>query len=223
VPDNALSITQRAALDLEWRADPKPLHIAIEKAVARHPEVGASFAQEWLYLAACERDGANAARAVQNMTPEGCRTEGIVFPHSWCEARAALVQGNPELAHNKFNYAKAEVEKLLREQPDLAVALCVLGFTEAMLGDKENAVREGRRAVELLPPTKDAINGALLLQYLAVIYAWTDHKDLAVQTLQQILKIPSEVSYGNLRLDPHWDPLRSDPRFENIVASLAPK
>jgi TolB-like protein/Tfp pilus assembly protein PilF len=222
VPDNALSITQRAALDLEWRADPKPLHIAIEKAVARNPEVGASFAQEWLYLAACERDGANAARAVQNMTPEGCRNEGIVFPHSWCEARAALVQGNAELARNKFRGAKTEIEKVLREQPDVAVSHCVLGFTEAMLGHNESAVWEGRRAVELLPPTKDAINGALLLQYLGVIYAWAGHKDLAIQTLEQTLTIPSEVSYGNLRLDPFWDPLRGDPRFEAIVAKLAP-
>ena len=222
VPDNALSITARAAVDLEWRADPKPLHIAIERAVARNPEAGASLAQEWLYLAACERDGANAARAVQNMTPEGCRTEGIVFPHSWCEARAALVQGNAELARSKFHDAKTEVEKVLREQPDLAVAHCVLGFTEALLGDKQNAVKEGRRAVELLPLEKDAINGALLLQYLAVIYAWTGNKDLAVQTLEQTLTIPSEVSYGNLRLNPHWDPLRGDPRFEAIVAKLAP-
>jgi TolB-like protein/class 3 adenylate cyclase/Tfp pilus assembly protein PilF len=222
VPDNALSITQRAALDLEWRADPTPLHIAIEKVVARNPEVGASFAQEWLYLAACERDGANAARAIQNMTPEGCRTEGVVFPHSWCEARAAALQGKADLARNKFHDAKAQIEKQLREQPDLAVAHCVLGFTEAMLGNSENAVREGQRAVELLPPTKDAINGVLLLQYLAVIYAWTGHKDLAIQTLEQTLTIPSEVSYGNLRLNPHWDPLRGDPRFEAIVAKLTP-
>jgi serine/threonine-protein kinase len=94
---------------------------------------------------------------------------------------------------------------------------------DAVLGNREDAIQEGRRAVELLPVTKDAIDGALLVQYLAVIYAWVGEKDLAIGQLRAASSIPGYLSYGSLRLDPLWDPLRGEPRFENIVASLAPK
>jgi serine/threonine-protein kinase len=94
---------------------------------------------------------------------------------------------------------------------------------DAALGNKENAIREGRRAVELLPVTKDSIDGAELVQYLAVIYAGVGEKDLALEQLRIASSIPGYLSYGSLRLDPLWDPLRGDPGFEKIVASLAPK
>jgi serine/threonine-protein kinase len=94
---------------------------------------------------------------------------------------------------------------------------------DAALGNKEDAIREGRRAVELLPVTKDAIIGARLVQYLALIYAWTGQKDLALEQLSIAATLPAHLSYGHLRLHPYWDPLRGDPRFEKIVASLAAK
>ena len=84
-------------------------------------------------------------------------------------------------------------------------------------------MREGRRACELLPLSKDAGAGAGLITSLAVIYAWTGEKDLAFEQLAVSAQIPNGVSYGELKLDPQWDPLRGDPRFEKIVASLAPK
>jgi hypothetical protein len=96
-------------------------------------------------------------------------------------------------------------------------------MADAALGNKEDAIREGRRAAELVPVSKDAIRGPLLIQYLAVIYAWTGEKDLALEQLSVAAGIPSHLSYGHLRLHPYWDPLRGDPRFEKIVASLAPK
>ena len=99
----------------------------------------------------------------------------------------------------------------------------MLGMADAALGHKEDAIREGRRAVELMPVSKDAITGLLLIQYLAVIYAWTGEKDLALEQLSVVARIPSHLSYGHLRLHPNWDPLRGDPRFEQIVASLEPK
>ena len=111
----------------------------------------------------------------------------------------------------------------MSEQPDYAPALCVLGLIDAALGRKDEAIREGRRAVELLPITKDSIDGAELAKYLAVIYALIGEKDLAIQQIEATLQIPSTLSYGNLKLHPYWDVLRSDPRFEKIVADLAPK
>jgi hypothetical protein len=94
---------------------------------------------------------------------------------------------------------------------------------DAGLGRKDEAVREGRRAVELLPVEKDAINGPLMIAYLAMIAAWVGDKDLACEQLAIAVRPPSTVSYGQLKLKPYWDPLRGEPRFEKIVASLAPK
>ena len=102
-------------------------------------------------------------------------------------------------------------------------ALCVLGMADAALGNKEDAIREGRRAAELLPVAKDAIDGASVGPKSGVIYAWTGEKDLAFEQLTVAAKLPGFLSYGELRLHPYWDPLRGDPRFEKIVASLAPK
>ena len=115
----------------------------------------------------------------------------------------------------------------MRNQPDYAAALCALGVVDAALGNKKEAIREGKRAVQLLPVSKNSLDGPMLTQYLAVIYAWTGDKDGAIEQLVYLAdpaKVPgSHVTYGHLRLSPLWDPLRGDPRFEAIVTSLAPK
>jgi hypothetical protein len=98
-----------------------------------------------------------------------------------------------------------------------------LALIDAELGDKEKAIREGRTACDMLPPAKDTLSGVLLISNLARIYALTGEKDLALEQLGIVSKIPSGPSYGELRLDPYWDSLRGDPRFEKIAASLAPK
>nr|MBA3651771.1 hypothetical protein [Chthoniobacterales bacterium] len=101
----------------------------------------------------------------------------------------------------------------------------VLGLIDAGLGRKEEALREGRRAIELLPVEKDSINGAHMIEYFAIIAAWVGEKDLAIEQLAIAIRLPGLgcTSYGALKLLPYWDPLRGDPRFEQIVASLAPK
>ena len=111
----------------------------------------------------------------------------------------------------------------MREQPDYGPNFCVLGMIDAALGRNEAAIREGRRAVELLPVAKDSIAGATIMEYLGIIYAWTGEKTLAMDQVAATLQIPSDLSYGKLRLHPFWDPLRGDPRFEKLVASLAPR
>jgi serine/threonine-protein kinase len=94
---------------------------------------------------------------------------------------------------------------------------------DAALGRKDEALREGRRAVVLLPVEKDAINGVAMIKYLAMIAAWVGDKDLACEQLAVAIRPPSRLTYGQLKLLPFWDPLRGDRRFEKIVASLAPK
>jgi serine/threonine-protein kinase len=122
-----------------------------------------------------------------------------------------------------FTTARAEQEKVVQAHPNSAPALCVLGLIDAALGRKDEALREGRRAVELLPITKDALNGSAIVLYFAMIAAWVDEKDLACQQLATARKHSREISYGQLKLLPSWDPLRGEPCFEQIMASLAPE
>src|SRR5262249_15193804 len=95
--------------------------------------------------------------------------------------------------------------------------MCALGLIDAALGRKEEAVREGRRAVELLPLQKDALGGNEMIKYLAIIAAWVGDKDLACEQLASAIRRPCDLSYGQLKLLPFWDPLRGDPRFEKLV------
>ena len=147
----------------------------------------------------------------------------MLFRSVWCEGTVAQMRGDTVSARAAFTRAHDEMAKLVREQPAYAEAFIALGMADARLGHKEDAIREGRRAVELLPVTKDSIAGSLLVEDLALIYTWTGEKDLAFEQLAIVSRIPGYLSYGSLRLHPYWDPLRSDPRFERIVASLAPK
>jgi hypothetical protein len=99
----------------------------------------------------------------------------------------------------------------------------VLAQIDAGLGRKEQAISEGRRAVDLMPISKDAYDGPLVLQGLAQIYVWTGEKERAIEVLEKLVHFPGYVAYGYLLRDPIWDPLHGDPRFEKILASLAPK
>ena len=212
----------RAAIDLHRRADPQPMHSTIETIVAANPPAAAGFADEWLYLALCERDAAGAERALAAMSAEGYNNEGVVFPRAWCEALVARLRGDVAAERAAFTAARTQVEQSLRDDPDHSQSLCLLGMIDAALGHKDDAIREGGRAVELLPLSKDSINGALAIEYLAVTYAWTGEKDAAIEQLTTAAQTPGDVSYGQLRLHPFWDSLRGDPRFEQIVTSLSP-
>ena len=138
------------------------------------------------------------------------------MPHHFCEGLAARAQDDVATAERAFTAARAEMEAIVREA-EYAEALCVLAMSDAALGRKEEALAEGRRAVELCPVSKDAVLGAELVRNLAIIYAWTGEKDLALKQLEDHLQIPGHVSYGQLRLHPWWDPLRDDPRFDKLI------
>ena len=111
----------------------------------------------------------------------------------------------------------------MQESPNDARALIVLGQIDAALGRSADAIREGEHAAELLPPSRDAINGGLIHEKLARIYAQAPDTNRALTFLENNAELPNGVSYGSLKLEEDWDPLRKDPRFDKIVASLAPK
>ena len=218
-PDTRIN---RAFVELEWRADTRPLHQTIDALLAENPDSASDLADQWFYNSLCERDPAAIAGALAAIPPTGISTD-MNFPRPFCEALAARAQGDAAAAEKAFLVARDEVEKTVREQPDYGPVYTVLGLIDAGLGRKEEAMREGRRALELLPVSKDAIDGAESMKYLAVIYAWCGEKDLALEQIAATLRIPSTLGYGRLKLHPYWDSLRGDPRFEKIVADLAPE
>ncbi len=223
-PQDVASRVRRATGDLQWRADPKPLHTAIDTILTENPNAAPIIAQQWIELAFRERDPGAAARALAAMPAGGCYDENVPFPDTWCEGLVARLRGDEPAARAAFVNARKKLEQTVRDQPDYAAALCALGVVDAALGNKEDAIREGQRAVELIPVGKSAIGGPILIEYLAVIYAWTGDKDRAIERLAETVKFPGGIlTYGHLRLNPIWDPLRGDPRFNKIVASLAPK
>jgi TolB-like protein/Flp pilus assembly protein TadD len=212
----------RAEIELLWHADPHPLSSTIRAILAEDSREGENVAQLWMEVSLCERDLDGASRALAALPIGGCYDDFIPFPRSSCEGVVAQLRGDKAAARAAFTSARNEAARLIADQPDYAEALCVLGMADAALGNKEDAIREGRRATELMPVSKNAIESALLIRYLAVVYAWTGEKDLAFEQLAIAAGVPGFLSYGELRLHPRWDALRGDPRFEKIVASLAP-
>ena len=221
MPGDPLTRIYRAQVAADWRADIKPYQVTLAALIAEDPSV-APDVDDFSY-ALCERTAEAEARALTNYPRDGIVYGGANYPHAYWQGVVALCQGDTAKANAAFTSARAEVAKTLEEKPDSAGALSLLGMIDAGLGRKEEAEREGLRSCELMPISKDAIEGAALAANLAQIYTWIGEKDLAVEQIATVERVPNLLSYGLLKLHPQWDSLRSDPRFEQIVTSLAPK
>jgi len=221
VPGDPSTRISRAGVAFDWRADIKPFQVILATLIAEDPSVAPDVDDPDHAL--CERNAAATARALTNFPREGIALNGVNYPHAYFEGLVAYCQGDSAKAQAAFTASRSEVEKIVEKQPDFAPALSLLGMIDAGLGRKEEALREGRRACELLPISKDAIDGVAYAVNLAQIYVWTGEKDLAIEQIEAVERVPNFLSYGLLKLHPQWDSLRGDPRFEKIVASLAPK
>jgi TolB-like protein/Tfp pilus assembly protein PilF len=122
-----------------------------------------------------------------------------------------------EKAVSAFERARPIAEKALRESPNNSSRHVILGMILAGLGEKELAIAEGKRAVELLPESEDALDGPKTTVALAQIYTWTGETDQALQIIERSLSTPNGVTVASLKLDPIWDPLRNDPRFQALI------
>jgi TolB-like protein/Flp pilus assembly protein TadD len=213
----------RANVEIDWKANTGPVHQLIDEIRANDLSALQSVGDFWLFCALAERDSAAAANALVALGDNSVGTEEIKYGPRLIEGLIARMEKDDAKARAAFTAARAEQEKLVRANPDDAGALCVLGLIDAGLGRKEEALREGRRAVELLPVEKDARSGPEMIVCLARIAAWVGDNDLACEQLARASRLRSSVTYGGLKLMPCWDPLRGDPRFEKIVVSLAPK
>jgi tetratricopeptide (TPR) repeat protein len=221
VPGDPVTRITRAGVAIDWRADVQPFQNMLATLLAEDPSVASDVDDhDW---ALCERTAAAAARMLVHYPRDGEVINRVNFPHAYWEGVVARSEGDLPKAQAAFSAARSEVAKTVEKQPNFAAALSFLGMIDAGLGRKEEALREGRRACELLPISKDALDGVTLAANLAQIYAWTDEKDLAIEQIAAVERVPNYLTYGLLKLHPYWDSLRNDPRFEQIVASLAPK
>jgi TolB-like protein len=145
------------------------------------------------------------------------------FPKSWYEGMIAREKGDTAKATAAFRECREILAQRLIVKPEHARTIAVLAQVDANLGEKDLAISEAQHAIDLMPISKDIYDGALVLEGLAQVYTWTGDRDRAIQTLQKLLAMPGYTNYGRLKLHPLWAPLRGDPRFEKLVASLAPK
>jgi TolB-like protein len=224
-PNDVLTRAFHAFVDFDWKAETAPLHRVIDSIHATNAAAVPTIANFCLVAALAERDAVAARDALMasGANPINGISENMNFSRPFMEGLVARLMHDEDSARAAFTIARAQQEKTIQAQPDYAPAVCMLGLIDAALGQKEEALREGQRAVELLPLEKDALGGMEMVNYLSVTAAWAGDKDLACRQLVIATSHPSVLSYGQLKLLPFWDPLRGDPRFEKIVASLAPK
>jgi tetratricopeptide (TPR) repeat protein len=223
-PNNVQLRIGRADLDLAWKADTRAVHEVIESLRDNNPRAIHQMADSWVLCALADRDP-TAAKAALIAAGENSplNDNAVHFSRSFVEGWIARLEKDEPKARVAFESARLEQERIVEAQPDYAPPLCVLGVIDAALGRKQEALSECRGAVELLPVEKDAFNGPLMIQWFAISAAWVGEKDLACEQLAAAIRYPGSLSYGQLKLLPFWDPLRGDPRFEQIVNSLAPR
>jgi serine/threonine protein kinase/tetratricopeptide (TPR) repeat protein len=223
-PERRVDRIFRASVEVYRRADTGPWRESIENMLTNEPgsEKDPFVASQRYTLALYDRDWDAAERAAPVLVQK--HSLQWSFPQVgrdfWVGVVARL-KGDETSARAAFMRARAQQEEELRVHPDNAGLLAELGLIDAGLGRKEEALNEGRHAMELEPSAKDEFTEPKMC--FAIICTWTGERELALGQLEAFTKTPGQYTYGNLRLSPLWDPLRSDPRFEKIVNSLAPK
>jgi serine/threonine-protein kinase len=221
IPGDGFTRGLQALVPVDWKGDLRPYQSLMAELTASDPEK-ASEADDINY-AICERTSEAYTRGLKYYPATGSVNNGVNYPHAYFEGLVAMCEGDLEKARNAFNVARGEIAAVVAREPEFAPAISFLGMIDAGLGRKKEALQEGGRACELMPPSKDALDGVALAVNLAQIYVWTGENDLAIAQLAAVERSPNYLSYGLLKLQPIWDPLRGDPRLEKIVASLAPK
>ena len=142
-------------------------------------------------------------------------------PKAFLEGMIHLYSGNKERAQSSFEQARTAAEKVVLEAPQDPARHGQLGLILAFLGRKQEAITQGKRTVELLPESQDAFDGPQGTAALAQIYAWTGEHDEAFRLLDHLLVVPSGLTVPWVKLDPTWDPLRKDPRFQALIDKYA--
>lgn len=163
-----------------------------------------------------KRDWGKALEGYKNMQNESF--EGNYLSRDYLVGLSHYFWGNRSEAMDYYHQARTHLEVLLEDNPDDFRYRKALGKVYAHLGEDEKAIEEGEKAAELMPMSQDALLGGEVKRDLAEIYAWTGHKELAIEMLEDVLSVPSTVHRNWIRLDPIWDPLRDNPKFQELIA-----
>jgi TolB-like protein len=174
------------------------------------------------FLAVCDSEWKSAEEIVRKSPNENVGFLGALAPRGIAEMWLEMSHGNHPTMQ-EFGATREQLYQNAEAKPTDPFLLSVLGCADVILGRKEEAVREARRAVEMRPISEDAVSNPLLVLNLAHVYAWANEPDLALEQLNILFNTPNlSVSYGLLKRDPGWDSLRKDPRFDKLLAEFAP-
>jgi len=178
-----------------------------------------------LSFALFNRDWSQAKELLEKM--KGGEDEGYfaygssIVPIGCYSILLARLQGELADADSRFAKVREELDQKVRKAPEDAQLLSQLAVVDALLDDKKAAIAEAKRAVGMLPISRDAVTGPGVDINLAVVYAWTNEPDLAFATLGRLTKTPTvAISYGELKRALYWEPLRKDPRYEKVLAEM---
>jgi TolB-like protein/Tfp pilus assembly protein PilF len=228
-PASLVAKTQRGYVDFWWKGDTHLLKSILAEIPAAVDPDGAVTGCRW-DVAMVERDYATAARVLETSAlDEFSYLNGSTTPKSFCQACIYLAQGDAATARKFFEATRSKFEAAVQESPNSADRHANLGLVNALMARKQDAIREARRAVELKPESKDALDGALMNAYLALVYARVGEKDLALPLIERLLKTPGAVdsaaysiTVNDLKYRWEWDPVRNDPRFQRLIEQSTP-
>jgi TolB-like protein/class 3 adenylate cyclase len=223
-PASLVAKVQSGYVDFCWKGDTGPLKGMLSQVPAGTDPDGSITSCRW-DVAMIDRDFGAARAALQKSNlNEIAYTNAASTSKTFFEACVELAQGNHGEAQKLFALARPAFEKAVEEAPLSADRHAQLGWFYAFAGRKEEAIREGKRAVELKPESKDALDGAIMNCYLALIYARVGEKELAIPLIERLLKTPGAVDSVNysitindLKYRWEWDPIRKDPRFQRLI------
>ena len=222
-PDQPLFLLYKTLRAFYEKGVLKPVRAAFE-ALPSSAKNDVFITIQRIYYAKCDRDFKTAHELVSKSPNEEIFFAGAIVPRQCADIWLEMVQGNHPTME-EFGVTREQVSRKVAADPTNAALLSSLACVDIGLGRKEEAVSEGKRATEMVPISKDAIQGPGLVYNLALVYAWADEPDLAFEQLSILIKVPNncQLTYGTLKVDPSWDPLRKDPRFEKFLAELAPR
>ncbi len=227
-PESIVAKIQSGYVDFWWKGDTTLLKSLLDQVPPGVDPDGGVTAVRW-EVAMLDRDYAAARRAIDaSAAKELSYTGEGTTPRSFLEGCIALAQGDNVAAQKYFQDAQPVLENAVKEAPLSAIRHANLGWLYAFMGRKDDAIREGRRAVELKPESKDAVDGVIVNCYLALIYARVGEKDLAFPLIERLLKTPGAVdsvdysmTINDLKHRWEWDLIRSDPRFQKLLQQPA--